>query len=88
LIGGQPATNLWDKQQGIIFMAKTSPMAFYKQVKAEMRKVTWPSRKEMTVSVIAVFLMVVFASLFLFFADQVMAAAVHFILGLGSGGAS
>lgn len=65
-------------------MAKSSPIEFFKQVKAEAQKVTWPSRKETTASTIAVFIMVIIASLFLFFADQVLAFAVGLILGIGS----
>lgn len=64
-------------------MAKTSPIEYVRQVRAEMQKVTWPSRKETTASTIAVFIMVVFASVFLFLADQFMAMAVRWILGLG-----
>ena len=65
-------------------MAKTSPMQFFQQVKAEIQKVTWPSRKETTVSTIAVFIMVTLAALFLFFADQILAFLVNFILDFGS----
>ncbi len=65
-------------------MSKTSPAEFVNQVKAETKKVTWPSRKETTVSVIAVFIMVILASLFLFFADQIIAFMVNFILELGN----
>lgn len=65
-------------------MAKTSPAQYVQQVKAEVKKVTWPSRKETTVSTIAVFIMVTLASLFLFFADQILAVIVNFILGLGN----
>ena len=64
-------------------MAKASPMEFVRNVKTEMKKVTWPSRQETTVSTIAVFVMVILASLFLFFADQIIAWAIHLILGLG-----
>ena len=53
-------------------MAKISPVEYVRQVKAEMKKVTWPSRKETGVSVIAVFVMVFIVALFLFFADQMM----------------
>ncbi len=63
--------------------SKTGPVEFVQQVKAETKKVTWPSRKETTVSVIAVFIMVTVASLFLFFADQLIAVLINFILGLG-----
>lgn len=65
-------------------MAKTSPIEFVNQVKAEVKKVTWPSRKETTVSTIAVFIMVALASTFLFFADQILAFMVNFILDLGN----
>lgn len=63
-------------------MAK--PMQFFQQVKAEIQKVTWPSRKETTASTIAVFIMVTLAALFLFFADQILAFIVNFILDFGS----
>ncbi|HIL28952.1 MAG TPA: preprotein translocase subunit SecE, partial [Micavibrio sp.] len=41
------------------------------------------SRQETTVSTIAVFLMVTFASIFLFFADQIIAFLVRMILSIG-----
>jgi preprotein translocase subunit SecE len=63
---------------------KTGPMDFIRQVRAEMQKVTWATRQETIVSVIAVFVMVTIASLFLFFADQVIAFAVRFILNIGA----
>lgn len=65
-------------------MSKTGPAEYVNQVKAETKKVTWPSRKETTVSVIAVFIMVTLAALFLFFADQIIAFLVNFILDLGN----
>lgn len=65
-------------------MAKAGPFEFFRQVRAEARKVTWPTRQETTVSTIAVFVMVLMASLFLFFADQVIAFAVRLVLGFGS----
>ncbi len=65
-------------------MAKSGPLEFFRQVKSEAQKVTWPTRKETTASTIAVFIMVIIASLFLFFADQVLAFAVNLVLGLGS----
>ncbi len=60
------------------------PIEFLKQVKTEVKKVTWPTRKETTQSTIAVFIMVVIAAVFLFLADQVLAFIVRFILGLGA----
>lgn len=64
-------------------MPKTKAPEYLKQVKSELKKVTWPSRQETIVSTIAVFVMVTIASLFLFVADQTMAALVKFLLGLG-----
>ena len=64
-------------------MAKTSPAQFVKQVRQEAAKVTWPSRKETTVSTTMVFIMVVLAALFFLLVDQVFATAVKFVFGLG-----
>ena len=64
-------------------MAKTSPALFAKQVRQEAAKVTWPSRKETTVSTVMVFIMVVVAALFFLLVDQVFATAVRFVFGLG-----
>ncbi|MFP4313961.1 MAG: preprotein translocase subunit SecE [Alphaproteobacteria bacterium] len=64
-------------------MAKTSPIEFFRQVKAEAKKVTWPTRQETTVSMIAVFIMVFIAAVFLYFADQVIAFLVRMIMNLG-----
>ena len=60
-----------------------NPVAYYKQVKSEMQKVTWPTRKETTISVIAVFVMVTLSAVFLFMADQIIAFVVRMILGFG-----
>ena len=65
-------------------MAKFAPFEFLKQVRSEAQKVSWPTRKETTQSTIAVFIMVVIASIFLFTADQVLAWIVKMILGLGN----
>lgn len=65
-------------------MAKLAPMEFFKQVKTEAKKVSWPTRAETISSTIAVFIMVVIASVFLFLADQVLAFVVSLALGLGT----
>ena len=63
-------------------MAKISPFKFLQEVRAEAQKVTWPTRKETTVTTIMVFVMVVIASIFFLLADQVMRLAVSFLLGI------
>ena len=65
-------------------MAKISPFKFLQEVRAEAQKVTWPTRKETTVTTIMVFVMVVVASIFFLLADQVMRIAVSFLLGINT----
>ena len=60
-----------------------NPVEYYKQVRTEMQKVTWPTRKETTISAVAVFTMVLISSIFLFLSDQIIAFAVRMILGFG-----
>ncbi len=64
-------------------MAMFNPVVYFRQVKSEVKKVTWPTRKETTVSAIAVFVMVLISSVFLFFADQIIALLVRMILSIG-----
>lgn len=64
-------------------MAKTGPVGFFKQVRSEAKKISWPSRHETTVSTIAVFIMVTIAAAFLYFADQIIAVIIRFIMSFG-----
>jgi len=64
-------------------MAKTSPFQFIQQVRQEMSKVTWPTRKELTITTIMVFIMVVLAAVFFLIVDQIISVGIKFILGLG-----
>ncbi|OIR10002.1 protein translocase subunit SecE [mine drainage metagenome] len=65
-------------------MAKINPGQFFRQVRQEVARVTWPSRKETTVSTAMVLVMVVFASVFFLVVDQVFARLVKLIFGLGA----
>jgi preprotein translocase subunit SecE len=65
-------------------MARVSLFKFLQEVRAEGQKVTWPTRKETTVTTIMVFIMVVIASIFFLLADQVMRITVSFLLGISS----
>ena len=46
-------------------MAKTSPIEFFQQVRQEVSRVTWPTRKETMVTTAMVFVMVFIAAIFL-----------------------
>jgi preprotein translocase subunit SecE len=61
----------------------TNPVEFIGEVKQEVGKVSWPTRKETTVSTITVLVLVLIASLFFLCVDAVISNAVEFILGLG-----
>jgi preprotein translocase subunit SecE len=64
-------------------MARTSPFKFLQEVRSEVNKVTWPSRRETMITTAMVFVMVTVASIFFMLADQVIRVLVTFILGLG-----
>ncbi len=65
-------------------MPKISPIKFLQEVRAEAQKVTWPTRKETTVTTLMVFVMVFVAAIFFLLADQVMRLAVSFLLGINT----
>jgi preprotein translocase subunit SecE len=59
-----------------------SPFKFMQEVRTETAKVTWPSRRETTITTIMVFIMVALSSIFFFFADQLIRLIVTFLLGI------
>jgi preprotein translocase subunit SecE len=64
-------------------MARTSPAQFVREVRQELSKVTWPTRKELSVTTASVFAMAIAAALFFFMVDQIIAWVVQLVLGLG-----
>lgn len=64
-------------------MAKTNPIEFIQQVRREVAKVTWPSRKETTVSTMMVFVFVFLAAVFFFLVDKALALVVRLALSIG-----
>ncbi len=65
-------------------MAKISPFQFIQQVRQEVSKVTWPTRKETTITTIMVFIMVALAAVFFLIVDQFISILIKMILGLGN----
>jgi preprotein translocase subunit SecE len=65
-------------------MARTNVAQFFREVRQETAKVTWPTRRETAISTGMVVLMVVLAAMFFFVVDQIIASAIRFLLGLGS----
>lgn len=64
-------------------MAKVSPIQFFRQVKQEVKKVTWPARKEVIQTSIMVIILVSIAAAFFFFVDQIIGWIVKLVLGIG-----
>ncbi len=64
-------------------MAKTSPAAFVREVRQELAKVTWPSRRELIYTTASVLVMSGLMAVFFFLVDQIIALGVRLVLGIG-----
>ncbi len=58
------------------------PVRFFREVRTEVTRVTWPSRKETLVTTGLVFLMAALAAMFFFVADQVIGVFVTMLFGV------
>ena len=65
-------------------MANTSPAQFVRQVRLEISKISWATRRETGTATLTVFVMVTIAALFFLLVDMVLSSGVQFVLGLGS----
>ncbi|CAA6603827.1 Protein translocase subunit SecE [Rhodospirillaceae bacterium LM-1] len=65
-------------------MANITPGQFVRQVRQETSKVTWPSRKETSISTAMVFVMVFLTAIFFFVVDFMISQFVRLIFGLGA----
>ena len=59
-----------------------SPFKFLQEVRTETNKVSWPSRREVMITTIMVFVMVALSSIFFFAADMIIRFLVTFLLGI------
>jgi len=64
-------------------MARTNPFEFLQQVRTEVSKVTWPTRRETVITTIMVISMSIAAALFFLAADWVLSNVVTLVLGWG-----
>ena len=65
-------------------MARTSPFKFLQEVRSEVNKVTWPTRRETMITTAMVFVMAAVMSIFFLVADQIIRLLVTTVLGIGS----
>ncbi len=63
-------------------VAKTSPGEFVNQVRAEARKVVWPSRKETVTTAVMVLIMTTILAIFFLGIDAFFSTIVKYLLGL------
>ena len=63
-------------------MSKTSPVEFFQQVRAETRKVVWPTSRETWMTGVMVMIMTTLLALFFLGVDSVFRTIVDFLLGL------
>jgi preprotein translocase subunit SecE len=62
---------------------RTNPFTFLQQVRAEVAKVVWPSRRETAITTLMVTVFAILASIFFLVVDQVLGWGVSLLLGLG-----
>jgi len=63
-------------------MAKINPGEFAQQVRQEFHKITWPTRKETTMTTMMVFVMVIMAAIFFLVSDVIIGWFVDTVLGI------
>ncbi len=64
-------------------MAKLNPAQYVREVRTEVAKVTWPSRKETLITTGLVLAMSTLAAIFFLVVDQLIALAMRGLFGIG-----
>jgi preprotein translocase subunit SecE len=59
-----------------------NPLQFLQQVRTEVAKVTWPTRREVVTTTIMVFIMAALTSVFFFLVDVVIRSGLQAVLGM------
>ena len=63
-------------------MATVNPLQFVQQVRAEVGKVVWPTRRETALTTVMVFIMAALAAAFFFLVDLAIRTGLQGLLGL------
>ena len=64
-------------------MAKTNPAQFVRQVRQEINRISWATKRETLYASLSGFVMALIASLFFLLVDLLLSNIVQFLLGLG-----
>jgi preprotein translocase subunit SecE len=63
-------------------MARSNPIQFIHQVRAEVSKVIWPTRREVGLTTVMVFALATVTAMFFFLVDLVIRSGLSTVLGL------
>ena len=66
-----------------LLMAKTNPAQFVRQVRQEINRITWASRRETMFASLSVFVMALIASIFFLLVDLMLSNIVQYLLSFG-----
>ena len=64
-------------------MAKTNPAQFVRQVRQEINRITWATKRETMLASLTVFVMALVASVFFFLVDLLLSNIVQILLSFG-----
>ena len=64
-------------------MAKTNPAQFVRQVRQEINRITWATKRETMFASMSVFVMALIASVFFFLVDLILSNIVQTLLSFG-----
>jgi preprotein translocase subunit SecE len=59
---------------------RTNPLQFFQQVRAEVSKVVWPTRREVLLTTVMVFVMATLTAIFFFFVDWMIRTGLQLLL--------
>ena len=65
-----------------INMATTNPFQFIQQVRSEVSKITWPTRREVLITTIMVFIMSAIAALIFAVVDLIIRSGIQSVLNI------
>ena len=63
-------------------MATTNPFQFIQQVRSEVSKITWPTRREVLITTIMVFIMSAIAALIFALVDLLIRSGIQSVLNV------
>ena len=63
-------------------MARTNPLQFIQQVRSEVAKVVWPTRREVLLTTVMVFIMAALTAVFFALVDLVIRSGLTTVLNL------